>query len=124
MGEAFLAVHRSYAASLRSVLGSVHGIAHITGGGIPGNLIRVLPTGCEAVIDTGSWTLPPLFRLIQRGGQVADEEMREVFNLGVGLIVAAPAAAVDALTRAAAADGVEAWILGDIRAGETRVRFV
>lgn len=123
MGEAFLAVHRSYAAALRPALGSVHGIAHITGGGIPGNLIRILPEGVEAVIDCGSWTIPPLFQLIQRGGQVADDEMREVFNLGVGLIVAAPASAVEVLTRAAAAAGVETWVMGEIHAGETRVRF-
>jgi phosphoribosylformylglycinamidine cyclo-ligase len=123
MGEAFLAVHRSYATAVRPALGSVHGIAHITGGGIPGNLIRVLPEGCEAVIDCDSWTIPPLFRLIQREGHVTDDEMREVFNLGVGLIVAAPASALDGLARAAAAAGVETWVMGDIRSGETRVRF-
>jgi phosphoribosylformylglycinamidine cyclo-ligase len=123
VADALLAVHRSYAPVLRPVLGSVHGLAHITGGGIPGNLVRILPAGCEAVIDAGSWTLPPLFRLLQQGGSVADQEMREVFNLGVGMIAVAPPSAVDALTRAADAAQVEVWILGEIRAGQIGVRF-
>jgi phosphoribosylformylglycinamidine cyclo-ligase len=123
VADALLAVHRSYAPVLRPVLGSVHGLAHITGGGIPGNLVRILPAGCEAVIDAGSWTLPPLFRLLQQGGGVADEEMREVFNLGVGMIAVAPPGAVDGLIRAADAAQVETWTLGEIRAGQIGVRF-
>src|SRR5206468_3928714 len=83
-GEVLLAVHRSYAMALRPVLGDVHALAHVTGGGIVGNLVRVLPPGVEAVVDAGSWPWPPLFRVLMRAGQVSREEMRRVFNLGVG----------------------------------------
>ncbi|HYU08759.1 MAG TPA: phosphoribosylformylglycinamidine cyclo-ligase, partial [Gemmatimonadales bacterium] len=66
VGQVLLAVHRSYAAALRPVLGDVHALAHITGGGIPGNLVRVLPAGTDAVVDAGSWPWPPLFRVLMR----------------------------------------------------------
>jgi phosphoribosylformylglycinamidine cyclo-ligase len=123
VGEALLAVHRSYAAALRPVLGQVHGIAHITGGGIPGNLIRVLPAGVAAVVRDGSWPVPPLFRLLQRAGAVSDEEMREVFNLGIGLIVALPPSGVDSAQAQARQAGVETWVIGEIRQGAGAVRF-
>ena len=123
VAESLLAVHRSYAAAVMPVISKVHGIAHITGGGIPGNLIRVLPEGCEAVVDSGSWELPPLFKLLQSGGKVATEEMRDVFNLGVGLIAVLPAEAVDGAQAAALAAGVATWPMGEIRRGEPHVRF-
>src|ERR1044071_6430190 len=81
-----LAVHRSYAAAVAPVVRRMHGLAHITGGGIPGNLVRLLPEGCQAVVDPSSWTIPPLYALLQRAGEVSVEEMRAVFNLGVGMI--------------------------------------
>lgn len=123
VADALLAVHRSYWKALFPVLDRVHGLAHITGGGIPGNLIRVLPEGVEAVIDPDSWRLPPLFVLLQQAGEVSIGEMRDVFNLGVGMIVAVPEAGVAAVREAAAADGVESWVLGRVRAGERSVRF-
>jgi len=118
-----LAVHRSYLASVMPVISKIHGIAHITGGGIPGNLIRVLPEECEAVVDPKSWTLPPLFRLLQEAGKVATEEMRDVFNLGVGLMTVLPRAEADAALAAARTAGVEAWVCGEIRRGAQAVRF-
>ena len=123
VGEALLAVHRSYAAAVRPVLGLVHGIAHITGGGIPGNLVRVLPAGAEAVVRGGSWPVPALFRMLQRAGAVSDEEMRDVFNLGVGLIVALPPSAVDRAQAQAREVGVETWVIGAIHPGSPAVRF-
>lgn len=123
VAESLLAVHRSYAAAVMPVISKIHGIAHITGGGIPGNLIRVLPEGCEAVVDSGSWEYPPLFKLLQSGGKVATEEMRDVFNLGVGLIAALPAKEVDAVRAAARTAGVETWVLGAVRRGERAVKF-
>ena len=104
--DALLAVHRSYFRSVMPVIGRVHGLAHITGGGIPGNLVRVLPAGCEAVVDPGSWELPPLFASLQQAGRIATGEMRDVFNLGVGLIAVLPADALAAAQAAAQADGV------------------
>ena len=121
--EALLAIHRSYVPALAPVVGRVHGLAHITGGGIPGNLIRMLPEGCEAVIDAASWTVPPLFALLQRAGEVSLEEMREVFNLGVGMIAVLPRDEVAVVQAAATAAGDRSWILGEIRRGERGVRF-
>ena len=62
-------------------------IAHITGGGLPGNLARVLPDDADAVVDTRSWEAPRIFGEIQRLGEVSDDEMRKVFNLGIGMVV-------------------------------------
>ncbi len=124
LGDALLAVHRSYAAAVRPVLGRIHGLAHITGGGIAGNLVRVLPPGARAEVDPDAWPLPPLFRLIQRGGRVSDDEMRDVFNLGVGLIAAVSAEFVDEVRAAARAAGVETWVIGAVRAGVAGVQFV
>ena len=121
--EALLAIHRSYVPALAPVVGRVHGLAHITGGGIPGNLIRMLPEGCEAVIDAASWTVPPLFALLQRAGEVSLEEMREVFNLGVGMIAVLARDEVAVVQAAATAAGDRSWILGEIRRGERGVRF-
>ncbi|HEX6106418.1 MAG TPA: phosphoribosylformylglycinamidine cyclo-ligase [Gemmatimonadales bacterium] len=123
VAEALLAVHRSYFHAVMPVISRVHGLAHITGGGIPGNLVRVLPTGCEALVDPDSWELPPLFGTLQQAGRVETEEMRDVFNLGVGLIAVLPPDAVTAVQDAAAADGVHTWPMGEIRGGDRGVRF-
>jgi phosphoribosylformylglycinamidine cyclo-ligase len=121
--DALLAVHRSYAAAIHPVLDLVHGVAHITGGGIAGNLVRVLPEGVEAVIDPHCWEWPTLFSVIAEGGPVSRDEMREVFNLGVGMIAVVPAGAVERVREAAEAAGDRSWVLGDIRPGRRAVRF-
>lgn len=126
--QVLLAVHRSYAATLRPVLGDVHALAHVTGGGIAGNLVRVLPPGVDAVVDAGSWPWPPLFRVLMRAGQVGRDEMRRVFNLGVGMIAVVARDHVEMAVRAAQRAQVQAWIIGEIRpagkgAAATTVRF-
>lgn len=123
VAEALLAVHRSYAAAITPVVSRLHALAHITGGGIPGNLIRVLPEGCEAVVDRESWAFPPLFALIQGAGGVTESEMLEVFNCGVGMIAIVPAAAVAEVRAAAAQAGDDTWLLGEIRRGARGVRM-
>ena len=115
VADALLAVHQSYATSVMPVIRRMHGLAHITGGGIAGNLVRVLPRGCEAIVDPSAWSLPPLFAALQQGGGIPTDEMREVFNLGVGLIAVAAREAVDAARQAATAAGVETWTMGEIR---------
>jgi phosphoribosylformylglycinamidine cyclo-ligase len=123
VAEALLAVHRSYYRAVAPVLGRIHGIAHITGGGIPGNLVRVLPPDAVAVVDAASWEWPPLFTLLMRAGNVSLDEMRDVFNLGAGLLVAAAKEDADRIRSAATEQGIPTWIAGEIRAGPRGVRF-
>jgi phosphoribosylformylglycinamidine cyclo-ligase len=123
VGDALLAVHRSYFRSVTPVLDRVHGLAHITGGGIAGNLVRILPENCSATVDPDTWELPPLFSFLQHAGQISTQEMREVFNLGVGLIAVLPSGAVASAQAAAADDGVTTWLMGEIQRGHRTVRF-
>jgi phosphoribosylformylglycinamidine cyclo-ligase len=118
--DALLSIHRSYLPSLRPHLasGRIHGLAHITGGGIPGNLPRTLGSGQGAHIDTASWEIPPLFRTLQEGGRVATAEMFRVFNMGVGMIVIAPGAEAQGVADDLAASGERSWILGEVVEGE------
>jgi phosphoribosylformylglycinamidine cyclo-ligase len=118
VAQVLLAVHRSYVAALKPVLAQVHALAHVTGGGIAGNLVRVLPSGVEALIDAGSWPWPPLFRVLMRAGQVGREEMRNVFNLGIGMIAVVARDDVETTIRAAERAHVPAWIIGEIRTGK------
>ncbi|MBW6454307.1 MAG: phosphoribosylformylglycinamidine cyclo-ligase [Trueperaceae bacterium] len=91
LGEALLAPHRSFSAPLRPLLeaGLVRALAHVTGGGIPGNLPRALPGELGAEIEEGSWPRPVVFDRLQALGEIAEDEMRSVFNLGIGMIVVA-----------------------------------
>lgn len=91
IGEALLRVHPSYFPKLRkyAVPEIIHGMAHITGGGLPGNVKRIIPEGLRAVIDTNSWQVPPIFRLIGDGGGIEASEMYRAFNMGIGYVVVA-----------------------------------
>jgi phosphoribosylformylglycinamidine cyclo-ligase len=119
VADALLAVHRSYSASLRPLLDRdlIHGLAHITGGGIPGNLPRILTQGQGARIDTRSWEVPTLFRVLQEGGRVATGEMFRVFNMGVGMIVITAPEDADSVANDLAAAGEMSWILGEVVEG-------
>jgi phosphoribosylformylglycinamidine cyclo-ligase len=103
IADALLVPHRSYLKAVTPLLdaGLLHGMAHITGGGIPGNLARVLPDGLMATVRLGSWAVPPVFRLIQERGQVSDEEMHEVFNMGAGFMLVLPEENVEEAERLA-----------------------
>ena len=123
VAQVLLAVHRSYAAAVMPVITRLHALAHITGGGIAGNLVRVLPDGCEALVDAGAWEWPPLFRVLMRAGKVSVAEMRDVFNLGVGMIAVAARGDVEAAIAAAAKAGIPAWVIGEIKPGPAGVKF-
>lgn len=123
VADVLLRVHRSYLAALRPVLGMVHAMAHITGGGLPGNLNRALPSDVDALVNTKSWTIPEEFLTLEKAGGVAREEMLRVFNMGVGMVVLADAAAADSVIAHAAAAGVPAWVLGETRRGTGAVLF-
>jgi phosphoribosylformylglycinamidine cyclo-ligase len=102
----------------------VRAAAHITGGGLPGNLDRVLPPGCDAVVELGSWTPPTIFSEIQRRGDIDDDEMRRVFNLGLGMVLVVAPPAVDATVAALAGAGQEAGVVGRVAEGTGDVRLV
>lgn len=116
LGEALLRPHRPYLRDLEPVLDRVKGLAHITGGGFPENLRRILPEGVTAVVDTRAWEPPPLFRLIERRGGVAREEMYEVFNMGVGMVAVVAREEVDAVRAAVP----ESFVIGGVEASRGR----
>jgi phosphoribosylformylglycinamidine cyclo-ligase len=123
VADALLAVHRSYYGSIVPVLDRIHGLAHITGGGIAGNLVRILPADCAATVDPESWEVPPIFTTLQQAGRISTGEMRDVFNLGVGLIAVLSPNAVPAAQRAASEQGVPTWVMGEVHRGSQSVRF-
>jgi len=123
VAQVLLDVHRSYATAVTPIIARVHALAHVTGGGIPGNLVRVLPAGAEAVVDAGGWPWPAVFRVLMRAGDVSLGEMRRVFNLGIGMIAVAGRDDAEAAIAAATRAGVEAWIIGEVRAGTRGVKF-
>ena len=97
LGEALLQVHRSYLDAIQALVEAdlAQGLAHVTGGGVPGNLQRVMPEGCRAAVDYEAWDRPPIFNLIQEKGDVPEADMRRTFNLGVGLVAIVRADALD-----------------------------
>jgi phosphoribosylformylglycinamidine cyclo-ligase len=121
VADVLLAVHRSYLRPLLPVLHVTHAMAHITGGGLPGNVSRALPDGCDAVIETSSWTVPNQFQVLQRAGDVSPEEMFRTFNMGVGMVVITEASSADAVISSARTAGVAAWIAGRVVRGSGRV---
>ncbi|MFM7087185.1 MAG: phosphoribosylformylglycinamidine cyclo-ligase [Cyanobium sp.] len=103
--------------ALRQAELPLHGMAHITGGGLPENLPRCLPPHLHARIDPGSWTRPALFRWLQKQGEVPEAAMWDTFNLGVGYCLVLPEAAVPQALAICAAQGHSAWLLGSVAAG-------
>ena len=116
LGEALLTPHRSYVRELRPVLSKLKGIAHITQGGLSENVARVLPEGLASRIDRGAWAPPPIFPLIEREGNVPDEEMRRTFNMGLGIVLAVGPSDVDAVRSALP----EALVLGEVVVATSR----
>jgi phosphoribosylformylglycinamidine cyclo-ligase len=115
-----------YAPAVLRALGAgtdVHAAAHITGGGIPGNLGRALPADADAVVDRDSWEEPAIFGEIRRHGDVDDEEMARVFNLGVGMILVVAASDAGRAVAGLEAAGCEAAPVGTVVAGGGQVRM-
>jgi phosphoribosylformylglycinamidine cyclo-ligase len=117
VADVLLAEHRSYLPALKPVLDRVHAMAHITGGGLPGNLDRALPQSLDAVIDLSSWQTPNVFRVLMEAGAVEPAEMYRTFNMGVGMVVICGPSDVDAVLAAAAGAGAAGWILGSLKLG-------
>jgi phosphoribosylformylglycinamidine cyclo-ligase len=123
VGDTLLRIHRSYLPVLRPILGKIHGMAHITGGGLPGNVNRVLPDTLDAAIDGSSWTVPNLFLQLERAGEVSRTEMYRTFNMGVGMVVITDEAGAGAVEAAARSANVDAWRLGRTVRGTGQVRI-
>jgi phosphoribosylformylglycinamidine cyclo-ligase len=121
--ERLLAPTRIYVKPLLALLEEVevHGMAHITGGGLPENLPRVLPEGLAAEIDTHSWRRPAVFDWLQAEGRIPDAELYRTFNCGLGMAVIVPAAAAARVVALLESHGEQAWIAGRIATGERRV---
>jgi phosphoribosylformylglycinamidine cyclo-ligase len=121
VADVLLRVHRSYLPALRPVLDRIHAMAHITGGGIPGNVSRALTGQFDALIDAGKWTVPSLFRVLGEAGQIVHDELLRSFNMGVGMIVITDDADAAAIIDSAAGVGVPAWRVGRIVRGSGRI---
>jgi phosphoribosylformylglycinamidine cyclo-ligase len=115
-----------YTPAVRAAIAAsdVHAVAHITGGGIGGNVPRALPDGARAVLDRDTWAVPPIFGEIRRLGNVTDQEMARVFNLGLGMVVAVDGDSAVAALAALSAAGLDAVVAGRVEAGERGVELV
>ena len=119
IGEELLEPHRCYYHQLKPLLHFIKGMAHITGGGLPDNVPRVLPPGLTAQLNSQSWTVPPVFQLIQKQGNIDREEMYHVFNMGVGMTAICAPESAASIAKALP----EARVIGEVikQAGEARV---
>lgn len=116
VGEEMLRVHRSYLSEIQALMDAdlVHGLAHITGGGIPDNTRRVVPDNLSFDVDYSAWTRPAIFDLIQSTGEVPEDDMRRTFNLGIGLIAIVPEQHVEEASALLAEHGVDAASIGRV----------
>jgi phosphoribosylformylglycinamidine cyclo-ligase len=123
VADVLLRPHRSYVRPLLPLIAddTVRALAHITGGGIPENLVRVLPDGVGAVIERDSWEVPPEFAAVQEHGAIADDEMFLTFNMGVGMILVTAPDAAEAVVARLAQVGERAWRIGALAAGDREV---
>lgn len=121
LGEELLTPTRIYCQLLLNLVRDlpIHGLAHITGGGIDENIIRIIPESCKVIIEKASWEVPPVFQFLQKAGSVSEREMHRTFNNGIGMIAVVPEASTqDVLDRLTAMDE-RAFILGEICARES-----
>ena len=116
LGEELLTPTRIYAETVRHLIRDfpVHGIAHITGGGLPENVIRVVPDACRVRVRRGSWDIPPIFSFLQEAGGVAEKEMMRTFNCGVGMVLVVPEKSTGEVIDFLGGIEETAWVIGDI----------
>jgi phosphoribosylformylglycinamidine cyclo-ligase len=121
LGEVLLTPTRVYARDVLAIRGAlaaagtdIRGLAHVTGGGLPGNVPRALPAGLGARLDPARWPMPSVMRLMGALGGIEEDELRATFNGGLGMVIVVPRAALDVTLRAAEARGVPAWLVGEV----------
>jgi len=120
LGEELLQVHHCYYSELKPVLSTIKGLAHITGGGFEGNIPRALPEGVAAHLHKGSWDIPPIFKLIQKQGNIEEAEMYRVFNMGIGMTIICSPQQVTKLTAALP----QAKVIGEVVKAEGKERII
>jgi phosphoribosylformylglycinamidine cyclo-ligase len=136
IGDELLKVHVSYGPLVQKLLKrfngttrspkalSIKGLAHITGGGFIDNIPRVLPKSCDVLIRKGSWTVPPIFQLLEERGRVPDSEIYQVFNMGIGMVLIIPAADLSAVLKFIRAQQFDAWPIGEVVKGKGTCKVV
>jgi phosphoribosylformylglycinamidine cyclo-ligase len=126
LGEELLTPTRIYAKDCLQLLreSDVHALAHVTGGGIPGNLVRVLPAHLDAVVDRSTWRPQPIFDVVQRRGRIEDAEMESTFNMGVGMLAIATAADTDRALAFLRGRKIDAWLAGEVVQGSGEVQML
>jgi phosphoribosylformylglycinamidine cyclo-ligase len=129
VGEVLLEPTRLYARPVRRVMARyrvknvVHGVAHITGGGLRENLERILPAGVRVIIDRDGWPVPPVFSWLQQLGEVDRDEMERVFNMGVGLVLVVSPHFAESVLGQLRDQGHESWPIGRVQAGKRGVAW-
>ncbi len=126
VADMLLKVHRSYAPSLLPLLktGDIHAMAHITGGGFPGNVDRTLPDHLDAVINIDSWDVPPLFRFLAETGNLTERDLYRTFNMGIGMVVYVPSDKAEKIAESLRSSGETVYEIGRIESGSHEVRLV
>ena len=125
LGDVLLTPTRIYARSVAAVTRrvAVKGMVHVTGGGVSGNLPRILPRGCQAAVDLDAWPVPPVFGFLQGLGRVRRDEMFRTFNMGIGFVLVVEEGIHRAVLRSLKRLGERAFVIGSIEKGKPRVRF-
>jgi phosphoribosylformylglycinamidine cyclo-ligase len=133
IGDELLKVHVSYGPLVQRLLKkfnakgaarTIKGLAHITGGGFVDNIPRVLPKNCDVIIRKGSWDMLPIFRIIEAKGGVPEEELYQVFNMGIGMTIILAADKVEAVLKSIKAAQQKAWLIGEVVKGRGEARVV
>jgi len=125
VSDVLLRVHRSYLPAFTPLLhdDGLHALAHITGGGIPENLDRVMPPGHCAVVRRSGWTVPQEFVAVQDAGSVPQDDMERTFNMGIGMVAVVAAAAAEPIAGTLRAAGEQVYVIGEVTAGAEPVRM-
>jgi phosphoribosylformylglycinamidine cyclo-ligase len=126
LGEELLTPTRIYSEMLLPLIRDlpVHGLAHITGGGIPDNVLRVIPKACKVVLQRNSWEVPPIFSFLQEAGKIEESEMLRTFNNGIGMILMVPEGSAQEILERLRAMDEKAFLIGEVgelQAGDERV---
>jgi phosphoribosylformylglycinamidine cyclo-ligase len=126
LGDRLMAPTRIYVKALLKLVGAlpVHGLSHITGGGLVDNIPRVIPDGLEVILERGTWRREPVFEWLQDAGRVADQEMYRVFNCGIGMTIQVAAKDADRAVSILREAGQEALVIGEVKSGTRGVVIV